>query len=227
MWSPDGSRIAFFGNLEGDHDIYAKLASGAGKTDLLFKSPSRKRPTDWSRDGRFIFFDVLAGEGTKSDVWAYCTANRHAGPILETIYNEGFAALSPDGKWLAYQSDEARASMLDIHVQSFEGLSVGTKRQWQVSSGGGGEPRWRADGGELYYMTSSGRMMAVTVHPRNGGFEFDPPHTLFQTRPIPRTWNLYDVSPDGQRFLMNLPLEWSGASPVNVVTNWTEKLKGD
>ena len=112
-------------------------------------------------------------------------------------------------------------------MQVFEGLSAGTKRQWQISTGGGGEPRWRADGGELYYMTGGGRLMAVTVHPKDGEFEFDPPRMLFQTRPIPRQWNLYDVSPDGQRFLMNLPLEWFNASPIRVVTNWTEKLKGE
>jgi hypothetical protein len=67
--------------------------------------------------------------------------------------------------------------------------------------------------------------MAVALHPVNGEFQFEPPHMLFQTRPIPGEWNLYDVSPDGQRFLLNLPLEWSSEAPITVVTNWTEKLK--
>jgi hypothetical protein len=74
-------------------------------------------------------------------------------------------------------------------------------------------------------MTSGGRMMALSVHAAGGDFQFDPAHPLFQTRPIPDSWNLYDVSSDGQRFLLNLPLEWSSAAPITVVTNWTEKLK--
>jgi hypothetical protein len=86
-------------------------------------------------------------------------------------------------------------------------------------------PRWRADGTEMFYTTPGGRMMAVDLHPVGGEFQFEPAHMLFQTRPIPDTWNLYDVSPDGQRFLLNLPLEWSSAAPITVVTNWTEKLK--
>jgi hypothetical protein len=86
-------------------------------------------------------------------------------------------------------------------------------------------PRWRADGKELFYITKSGRMMSVAVHPAGEEFGFDAPQVLFQTRPIPDTWNLYDVSRDGQRFLLNAPLEWSNVSPITVVTNWTEKLK--
>jgi hypothetical protein len=77
----------------------------------------------------------------------------------------------------------------------------------------------------MFYMTAGGRMMAVGVHATGSDFQFDQPHMLFQTRPIPESWNLYDVSPDGQRFLLNLPLEWSSAAPITVVTNWTEKLK--
>jgi hypothetical protein len=112
-----------------------------------------------------------------------------------------------------------------VYVQTFEGITSGTKKRWLVSSGGGGMPRWRADGTEMFYTTPGGRMMAVDLHPVGGEFQFEPAHMLFQTRPIPDTWNLYDVSPDGQRFLLNLPLEWSSAAPITVVTNWTEKLK--
>jgi hypothetical protein len=110
-------------------------------------------------------------------------------------------------------------------VQPFEGATSGTKKRWLVSPGGGGLPRWRADGAEMFYITAGGRMMAVALHPVSGEFQFEQPHMLFQTRPIPNEWNLYDVSPDGQRFLFNLPLEWSSEAPITVVTNWTEKLK--
>ncbi len=222
VWSPDGSRIAFFSNAEGVFDIYVKPVNDEGRAELFCKSTRPKYPTDWSRDGRYILFGVVS-PGTREDVWAISTADRKAAPILDTIYSEGSAVLSPDGKWLAFQSDESGRN--EVYVQPFQGATAGTRRRWLVSSGGGGLPRWRGDGAEMFYMTSGGRMMAVELHPADGDFRFEQPHMLFQTRPIPETWNLYDVSPDGQRFLLNLPLEWSSAAPVSVVTNWTEKLK--
>jgi Tol biopolymer transport system component len=222
VWSPDGSRIAFFSNAEGVYDIYVKPVSGEGRAEVFFKSTLPKYPTDWSRDGRYILFGVVA-PNTRSDVWAMTTADRKAAPILDTINSESYAALSPDGKWLAFQSDESGRT--EVYVQAFEGAVSGTTKRWLISSGGGGLPRWRADGAEMFYITSGGRMMAVDLHPVGGEFQFEPAHMLFQTRPIPGTWNLYDVSPDGQRFLLNLPLEWSSAAPITVVTNWTEKLK--
>jgi hypothetical protein len=222
VWSPDGSKIAFFSNPEGVYDIYVKPVKGEGKAELYYKSTLPKYPTDWSRDGRYILFGVV-NPGTREDVWGISTVDRKAGPILNTIYAEGLAALSPDGKWLAFQSDQSGRN--EVYVQPFEGVTAGTRRRWLVSSGGGGLPRWRGDGAELFYMTAGGRMMAVGVHPTGGEFRFEQPRILFQTRPIPGTLNLYDVSPDGQQFLLNLPLEWSSAAPITVVTNWTEKLK--
>ena len=222
VWSPDGSKIAYFSNPEGVYDIYVKPADGEGRTELFYRSTLPKYPTDWSRDGRYILFGVIS-PGTKSDVWAISTADRKAAPVLDTIYSEAVAALSPDGKWLAFQSDQSGRN--EVYVEPFEGATAGTRRRWLVSSGGGGLPRWRGDGSEMFYMTSGGRMMAVSVHPAGGDFQFDTAHMLFQTRPIPGSWNLYDVSSDGQRFLLNLPLEWSSAAPITVVTNWTEKLK--
>jgi Tol biopolymer transport system component len=222
IWSPDGSKIAFFSNPEGVYDIYVKPVSGEGKAELYCKSALPKYPTDWSRDGRYILLGVIS-PGTRSDVWAISTADRKAAPILDTIASEDFATLSPDGKWLAFQSDQS--GRYEIYVQPFEGVTAGTKRRWQISSGGGALPRWRGDGAEMFYITSGGRMMAVGLHPADDDFQFEQAHMLFQTRPIPNTWNFYDVSADGQRFLLNLPLEWSSAAPITVVTNWTEKLK--
>jgi Tol biopolymer transport system component len=222
VWSPDGSKIAFFSSAEGVYDIDVKPASAEGRAEVFYKSTLPAYPTDWSRDGRYMLFGVVT-PNTRSDVWAIGTADRKTAPILDTIHSEDYAAFSPDGKWLAFQSDESGRA--EVYVQPFEGTSPGTKRRWLVSSGGGGLPRWRADGAEMFYITPGGRMMAVGLHPAGGEFQFEPAQVLFQTRPIPNTWNLYDVSPDGQRFLLNLPLEWSSSAPITVVTNWTEKLK--
>jgi Tol biopolymer transport system component len=223
VWSPDGSKIvsAILGKQEGNYDLYVMPAEG-GKPDLLFRGASQKAPTDWSRDGRYIFFNSLS-DSTKWDVWAVSTADRRAGPLLDTVAAERDALLSPDGKWLAFDSDET--GRLEVYVQAFDGISSERKRRWKVSGGGGGTPKWSGDGKELFFITGSGRVMAASVRASQTEFEVDPPVKLFQTRPIPKIWNLFDVSPDGQRFLVNLPLEWANSSQIMVVTNWTEKLR--
>jgi eukaryotic-like serine/threonine-protein kinase len=232
VWSPDGQQVAFSAALpqsrtahrqaESFHyDIFVKPADG-GTPELLFKNSFKKNPTDWSRDGRWLIFDS-SDQGTGHDIWAYSFDEHRAGPVVETVAEEHFGALSPNEKWLAYQSDETGRP--EVYVQSFEGLNAGTKKRYQVSQGGGGMPRWRGDGTELFYLTSSGRMMSVCIRARDGALDFDPPEMLFQTRPIPMQWNWYDVSNDGQHFLLNLPHEFSNSSKINVVSNWTEKLK--
>jgi eukaryotic-like serine/threonine-protein kinase len=224
VWSPDGSRVVFFqfGAAVGNFDVYVEPASGAAKPEILFRSEFPKYPTDWSRDGRYVFFTTLTA-GTKSDVWALSMSDRHAGAVLGTVNNEGYAALSPDGRWLAFQSDESGRN--EVWVMRFEGIDWSPRRHWQVSQGGGGRPRWRADGKELFFVTPTGRMMAAAVHTEGNEFQCDSPTPLFQTHPLPKTWNLYDVSPDGQRFLVNLPLEITSSNSISVFTNWTERLR--
>ena len=221
VWSPDGSRIAYVSNPDGNYDLYTKMVSG-GKTEPLFNSSYPKYPSDWSRDGKYLLMTTLSS-GTHSDIWCLALNEHRAAPLLDTVYNEVGATFSPDGKWLAYHSDETRRN--EVYVQPFEGLTDGTKRRWKISNGGGAMARWRADGQELFYMSASGRMMVVAVHPQGGEFAFDAPKILFQTRPIPGEWNLYDVSPDGQTFLLNVPLEWSTASPLTVDTGWMTRMR--
>jgi eukaryotic-like serine/threonine-protein kinase len=197
-------------------------AEPGSKPDLLFHSAFVKKPTDWSRDGRFILFDTI-NEGTKLDTWAVSTSDRRAGAILDSVNAEGHATLSPDSKWLAFDSDDT--GRLEVYVQAFDGINSAGKKRWKVSTGGGGLPKWRGDGKELFFITASGRVMSATVRAVGEEFEFDAAVKLFQTRPIPKIWNLFDPAPDGQRFLLNLPLEWATSSQIMVVTNWTEKLK--
>jgi hypothetical protein len=223
VWSPDGLKIvsSVKGKEEGNYDLYVMPAEG-GKPDLLFRSSLEKAPTDWSRDGRYVFFNV-ATDSTKWDVWAVSTADRRAGAILDTVNSERDAVLSPDGKWLAYDSDEN--GRIEVYVQAFNGIVSENMKRWKVSNGGGGTPKWSGDGKELFYITASGRVMAAAVRASGDEFDVDAPVKLFQTRTIPKIWNLFESSPDGQRFLVNLPLEWANSSQIMVVTNWTEKLK--
>lgn len=224
VWSPDGSKLAFANDQSGVFDLYIQPVTTQGKAELVYRSASIKHPDDWSHDGKFLLFSEFL-PGMSSGVFALNIADRKADAIVDTIHYEGYPSLSPDGKWLAYQSNE---SGLDaVYVEPFDnGLSGGDTRPLStISSGGGGLPRWRHDSGELYYETQPGRIYAVTVHPNGAAFAFDAPHELFHTRPLPKTWNLYDVAPDGQRFLMNVPMEWPSASDIIVTTSWTKALQ--
>jgi Tol biopolymer transport system component len=222
VWSPDGSRIAYFGKQGDSYDIFARAAQAGAKGELLLKTSDKKFPSDWSRDGRNIIFS-MEGVGTRLDVWGMSLADRHAAPVVNTVYAEGFATLSPDGRWIAYQSDQSGRN--EVYVQTFDGLQSGTRRRWMVSKGGG-LPHWRADSSELFYMATDGRIVSVAIRAAaSGNIEPGQPQMLFQTRPVPQTWNLYDVAPDGQHFIVNVPLEWTAAAPITVATSWAEKIK--
>jgi Tol biopolymer transport system component len=222
VWSPDGSKIAFGNDQLEAFDLYIQPVTPQGKAELVYRSASAKHPDDWSHDGRFILFSEIK-PGMSSGIGAVRLPERKAEALVDTINYEGYATLSPDGKWLAYQSDESGSD--GVYVQPFDNGAPGTKKLSTISAGGGGLPRWRRDGGELYYMTQPGVVYAVTVHLSDGDFAFDPPRELFHTRPAPKSWNLYDVSADGQRFLMNVPMEWPSGSPITVTTSWTKALQ--
>jgi Tol biopolymer transport system component len=223
VWAPDGNHVVYFAAQGKSYDLFTRLAVPEARPELVVHSDAKKYPTDWSRDGKYILFGI-EGEGTRLDVWGFSAGDRRAAPILDTVYDEGFGAISPDGKWLAYQA--SNTGRTEVYIQAFEGLSSGTKRRWQVSKAGGGLPRWASNGNELFFITQDGRLHVSQIRATADGVEPGNPQMLFQTRGVPKApWNLYDVTPDGQRFLFNMPLEWTSANPITVVTNWTEKLK--
>jgi eukaryotic-like serine/threonine-protein kinase len=220
VWSPDGSRIAFSALHEGVEDLYVKAVNGAARAELVHASSFKKYPVDWSRDGKWLLF-VEHTIDTIDDLWTASLWDRRATAILNTVHSESYATLSPDRKWLACQTDIS--GRYEVVVQPWDAGAPGAKRQWQISHAGGGLPHWRADGSELFYITSTGALMSVQLHKSEGEFAFDPPVQLFQTRTVGKRWNPYDASPDGQRFLVNLPVEWSNSALITI-TNWTEKL---
>ncbi|MGO9012816.1 MAG: protein kinase domain-containing protein [Bryobacteraceae bacterium] len=222
VWSPDGTRVAFTSNPSALYDIYVKTVSAPSPSEPLLHSEYTKYLTDWSRDGRYLLFSSFSTAGTSSDVWAYSLGDHRGGPAVETSHSAGYPALSPNGRWLAYQSDASGRD--EIYVQAFDGISVENKHRWQVSAGGGRLPRWRADGRELFYLAAPDSLMSAATSTTSGDFTFEPPHKLFEMRAIPQRPDLYDVSPDGQRLLVNLPYEWTDPAPITVMTNWTQKL---
>jgi len=221
IWSPDGSNIVFTADENGQGNLFEKPTSGASSEVEILHTDARKWPTDWSRDGRYIIFTV-AGRKTKLDLWYMpIDGDRKPIPFLQSPFNEDAGRFSPDGHFVAYMSDQSGTN--EIYVQTFPPSSA----QWQVSSGGGAGPVWRRDGKELFYLSPGRKLMAVDVKLGSNTFEAGVPRMLFQTRgpgfPGPR--NAYDVSPDGQRFLIISTPADAPPTPVTVVTNWSADLK--
>jgi Tol biopolymer transport system component len=221
FWTPDGKRIAFTSNKEGQRNVFWQLADGSGGLERLTTSEFVQIPASWSADGQLLTFSEV-NPTTGYDIWVLRLEDRKAEPFLRTQFNEAAPQFSPDGHWLAYVSDESGRK--EIYVQPYPGPGG----KWQISTEGGVEPLWNRNGRELFYRNAN-KMMAVQITAQPT-FSPGTPRVLFegqyQSLPTISTPN-YDVSPDGQRFLMLKPVEQAQAAPtqINVVLNWFEELK--
>ena len=219
-WTPDGKRIAFGSIKEGPQNIFWQLADGSGGLERLTTSAYNDVPMSWSPDGQLLAF-LEVNPTTGNDIWVLRMGDRKAQPFLQTRFNESVPRFSPDGHWLAYISDES--GRYEIYVQPYPGPGG----KWQISTEGGTEPTWNPNGRELFYR-SGDKMMGVDVSTQPG-FAAGKPRVLFEGPygATPLTIPDYDVSPDGQRFLMLKPIEQEQAAPtqINVVLNWFEELK--
>jgi eukaryotic-like serine/threonine-protein kinase len=219
-WTPDGKRIAFSSTKEGPLNIFWQLADGSGGLERLTTSAYNHVPMSWSPDGQLLAF-LEVNPTTGNDIWVLRLSDRKAQPFLRTRFNESVPRFSPDGRWLAYISDESGRN--EIYVQPYPGPGG----KWQITTEGGTEPVWNPNGRELFYR-SDDKMMAVDIATQPG-FAAGKPRVLFKGpyEPTPLTIANYDVSPDGQRFLMLKPSEQAQAAPtqINVVLNWFEELK--
>ena len=220
LWSSDGSRILFGSAARGLMDLYDKPSGGAGEARPLYLTPEDKFPSDLSRDGRFIVFHTY-GSKTAWDVWVVPTDGRKPFPFLESRFTEVQGRLSPDGRWLAYASDES--GRFEAYVTDFPG-KLG---RWQVSTEGGQQLAWRADGKELFYVAPDQSLMSVAVRTRDA-FQASPPVALFKANfppVVPAYWRYYVPTADGQRFLVSALRSDAASTPINVVLNWTATLK--
>ncbi len=222
VWSRDGSRIAFASMRNGGSDLYAKVSSGAGTDELLLKSPELKLASDWSPDGRRLLYSTVSAK-TGSDLWTLPLEGDRAqrappAPYLQTQFNERQGQFSPDGRWVAYVSDEGGASQ--VYVQPFPPSGA----KWQLSTGGGADPRWRQDGKEIFYLAPDRRLMAVEVK-TGANLEAGVAKPLFDSRfpGTPEFGRNYGVASNGQRFLLRVPAEESAPAPITVVVNWAGK----
>ena len=231
IWSPDGSFIAYASGGGNSTDIFRRASNGATKAEVIFHSDNLKHPLDWSPDGRWLLYEER-GKDTGADLWALpdasgpATEERKPIPYLVTPFSETQGKFSPDGKWVAYSSNESGA--VEIYVRPFPASTGG---KWLVSNGGGRQARWSRDGKELFYVAPNGDMMSVELKATATTFEASTPKVLFHP-PIlggqgggPTAAWRYDVSRDGQRFLINAATEEKNSTPLTVTTHWTELLK--
>jgi Tol biopolymer transport system component len=226
IWSPDGAHIVFSSLRNGKWGLYQKITSGSGNDELLYESVgTEKAPMSWSPDGKFIVFEVTDPK-TAWDLWVLpVTGDRKPYPIMQTAFNETWAEVSPNGKWIVYDSDETGG--YEIYVRPFPSGDG----KWQVSANGGWFPRWHKDGKELFYAdaAANGKLLSVRVNTAGSEPEFSPPTPLFESGYVNINHVIvhhkYAVSPDGQRFIIPRAESASGGEsqqpPITVVLNWT------
>jgi Tol biopolymer transport system component len=211
IWSPDGMRIAFSSQRAGPYQIYEKALAG-GEDELLLKADAASIATDWSRDGRFIAF-TRSGAGTGLDLWIMpLTADRTPFPFVQTPAGEDNAAFSPDGRWIAYQSNESGRD--EVYIRPFPPAGG----QHLVSRNGGTQPRWRHDGRELFFLAPDGSLMTAAVR-STPNFAADAPRTLLPPSMTLVIRHAYSPSADGQRILMPV-LDQRNPPRLTVVRNW-------
>ena len=221
VWSPDGREIIYSPNGSQSPDIYRKPANGAQQGELLLHSDETNSTMDWSRDGQFLLYSQRRKD-RNFDLWYLpLTGDRKPAQYIASPFAKTQAKFSPDGHWVVYTSNESGTR--EVYVQPFP-MAAGGK--WPVSSGGGGQPRWSRDGKELFYFTPSETLMAVDVNTSGGTVQLGIPKALFHAQVLGGTgggalnaWR-WDVTPDGQRFLIDTTLDDSGSSPVTVLLNW-------
>ena len=217
MWSPDDSRVAFSSSREAMGEIWVRPTSGQGAAEKLFTAGTNITLTDWSMDGRLVFFDYLQLGDNSNDAWVLDVETREATPLVTGPFEQQGAALSPDGTWLAFVSDESGTA--ELYVQSFPDADG----RFMVSSDGGAQgafsPVWRPDGRAVYYNRVS-LLMTVPVTPGDD-FPFGTPRRLFGTNLKSGQSANYQVTDEGRRILSNeLPPVDPSKAGARLIQNW-------
>jgi hypothetical protein len=217
VWSRDGRRVFFLSTRDRSRSIYVKEVDGSGEETLLYRATEGDpMPMSASPDGRFL---AMASVTTQADLMLLpLDGSGAAVPLVSTEFDEFGAQISPDGRWVAYCSNES--AVYEVYVQPFPGPGI----RRQVSLAGGLEPRWRGDGRELLFTTEDGKLMSAEVDGVGDRFEVKGVQELFETpRRAPGSWQ-FDVTADGELFLMEVVSETDLQPSIRVVMNWTSEL---
>jgi eukaryotic-like serine/threonine-protein kinase len=220
VWSPDGNRLAFSSGGKGPPDIYVKELGGGLEEKLVFAAPGTQSPSDWTRDGRFMaYVDYSPSRKAQHEVFILpLTGERKPVPLVGNPFSEYSPRFSPDSRFVAFVSEES--GQAEVYVASVDG----TGHKQRVSPAGGSLPCWSRDGKELFFVSADNDLMTTSVSLRQD-LRFSAPKPLFSLPPFPPRSD-YDVSHDGQRFLINLGAEIARQAPLTVVLGWQQRLGG-
>jgi len=215
-WSPDGKMLAYDSSKSGPHQVFVKTGMGQGSETVVTDGPELKQLSDWMPGGHEIIFS-RHNKDTGWDIYAASVDGDHkTRPLVVAPFDQIEATVSPDGKWLAYVSDES--GQREVFVQAMNDPST----RVQVSSEGGNSPRWTRSGGELLFLAKS-KLMSVKFSP-GGGLNPQKPVLLFEDK---ASWAGYDVAPDGRLVVARDAGDKSPATQINVVLHWFDDLKQD
>jgi eukaryotic-like serine/threonine-protein kinase len=216
-WSPDSRQVAFSSTRHGKEEVYVKSVAGGSDEQLLLSAEGSAEPDRWSPDGRFLLYDYI-GKANGTDVWALpLFGDRKPFPVVQGPGNENWGVFSPDGKWVAYSSDESGRA--EIYVVPFPSGSG----RWQLSTNGAISSFWPR-GKELFYGAPDGHIIGVEVATESGHLVVGKSRQLFGGRAFGGSFGFF-VAPDSKRWLVALPVEEPNASPLILTTNWNATLK--
>jgi Tol biopolymer transport system component len=222
VWSPDGAYVWFSSNRKGHHDIYKKRADGVGAEEAILVSEVDKGVDSVSPDGKFLLYNVQ-GPRAQSSIWLLpLTGDRKPTPVVAGGYPANFGQFSPNGRWIAYTSEESGRDEVFVRTAPGSGLPAG---KWQISEGK--MPQWRHDGKELFFLDSDNNVMAAPVKSEGTLFESGTPVELFAARLGVSLRNHFTVSADGQGLLFASPRGTANAGEFQVLLNWPALLKGN
>jgi len=222
IWTPDGKTIFFGSNREGGFHIYSKASDGSGPEQALIEGDDAfKFPESVSPDQRFlVYMRVATDQRSATDIYGLpLSGERKPFPIVQNAFNNMQPRVSPDGKWMAYSSNES--GRFEVYVIGFPGGGA----QWQVSTGGGSFPSWRRDGRELFWLDAKDNMMAVDVNTAATAVRMGTPQTLFHAGGVQTQQGPYAVTADGKKFLVNIGDVKEENQPFILVQNWTAEIK--
>jgi Tol biopolymer transport system component len=218
-WSPDGKHIIFSSDRKGHYDLYEKAVDGGGNEELVLESEIAKYCQGWSPDDKFLLFMTVSNDSANRHIWTLpLFGDRKPAPYLQTEFQEFGARFSPDGKWVAYASDESGKN--EVYVRPFRGPGG----KLLVSAAGGSTPVWRPDSKEIFYLGADRELMAAKVNQNGSVLGIDVARPLFQTHTESFLPN-YDVSADGRRFVIVTSMPQKLPSPITVVVNWDAGFK--
>jgi eukaryotic-like serine/threonine-protein kinase len=219
IWTDDGRSIVYSKSKEGVETLVMKSSIGAGVEEILTQSNRLMIPNSWSPDGKYLAYFTAGDPQTGFDSWILPIENgKDPYPFLQTQFNEGGPVFSPDGKWIAYASNESGRS--EVYVRPFP--EPGGK--WQISTDGGSRPSWMNDGREIIYITENGTIMSAEISIKESAIDVGTVRLLFETR-ASMFRKTYDVTPDGQLFVIDSLPEGDDAEMITLIVNWDADVR--